>query len=720
MEQRNIVLALLTCAFAGAFCAHADITTGWLPTAAGTYTFTDSANWANGDVNGVLSSDWGSAGKQTLQFANDWTGTINVYGGINNEITLAGKNGAKTLNIDGDMHFQAGSMQYSSSQFIFANSLLLDLGGARRNLFVNNTAGWMLQGLVQNGTLAITGTGTINLRDADAEVTCDVELSGGVTYKTAYTSGTSSPVAKTRAAKLTINRSTAHFTVSQVNAVDTITGALRVLGTEPSCSFLRVTNTKAGCFEQLSVGSLLIDDGGVMVVRGSNKLGSNIPGSADTTSLMFDNAPTVVGGIIPGVLGTIEASDNDGTSFEPYKSMFVTYDALNGLRVLAESEFVSDFSSPIAETANLLVPADSIFEVSGELTVNSLLLNSTGYNVKPGAVSGDGKLKVSSGMVMAKPYKDFGKSGTSPQINVALDFGNAGGFIVNAGAPGYRVRVGKPVSGTAGLTFTHLLATSVDAKTIITSGLGSFEFEGTSGDSTYTGDTYIQSGLKLNGVPFLPNGTRQGNVYLNGSLECSSSAAADISINGLYGSGLVYGRTGTLTVGGNDADGDFSGNVSYAGNVTVLANLNKIGAGTQRFSGNIMLGNALNVNAGAIILDGAVTQGAVNVAAGAAIGGSGGITNNLVFAEGAKLAVTVAEDVASCLTVAGTVSGGPVTVDATITSGKWRTPQCILRSESAITASFVRGEGIGSLELRNEGKELWASPKRAGFVIIFR
>ena len=102
------------------------------------------------------------------------------------------------------------------------------------------------------------------------------------------------------------------------------------------------------------------------------------------------------------------------------------------------------------------------------------------------------------------------------------------------------------------------------------------------------------------------------------------------------------------------------------------------------------------------------------------IGGSGGITNNLVFAEGAKLAVTVAEDVASCLTVAGTVSGGPVTVDATITSGKWRTARCILKSDNAIMATFAKGVGVGSLELRNGRTELWASPKVPGFTIIIR
>ena len=113
-------------------------------------------------------------------------------------------------------------------------------------------------------------------------------------------------------------------------------------------------------------------------------------------------------------------------------------------------------------------------------------------------------------------------------------------------------------------------------------------------------------------------------------------------------------------------------------------------------------------------------NGAVNVAAGAALGGSGGITNTVTFAGGAKLAVAVTDGVASCLTVAGAVSGGPVTVNANVTGRKWRDTQCILKSDNAITATFVKGTGVGKLELRNEDTELWATPKRSSFCVVVR
>jgi len=197
----------------------------------------------------------------------------------------------------------------------------------------------------------------------------------------------------------------------------------------------------------------------------------------------------------------------------------------------------------------------------------------------------------------------------------------------------------------------------------------------------------VQCIVEAGSSDFLPHGSRSGDTIVNGCLSFNT-----IALNGLYGTGAVRGTT--LTVGENGSD--------------------------SRFAGSAYLTSSLNITNSTFVLDGSVTQGAVNVAAGAAIGGSGGITNNLVFASGAKLAVTVVDGVATCLTVAGTVGGGPVTVNANVTGSKWRDAQCILRSGEEITATFVKGAGIGSLELRNGGTELWASPKVPRFTIIIR
>ena len=273
-------------------------------------------------------------------------------------------------------------------------------------------------------------------------------------------------------------------------------------------------------------------------------------------------------------------------------------------------------------------------------------------------------------------------------MGTICDFGDTMGRIIVGGAykGTYRAIISKPVAGSGGLMLTKLSQTSYD-HTVKTSSNAIGVDASNSGQSTYTGDTYVQCVVTLGSSSFLPHGTRPGNTILNGSLNFNT-----IAINGLYGTGKVWGTT--LTVGEDGSDSDFDGSVEEL--------------------------TTLNIEGGRFNLDGSVKNGTVNVASGAAIGGSGGITNNLVFASGAKLAVTVVDGVATCLAVAGEVSGGPVTVNANVTGSKWRDAQCILRSGEEITATFVKGAGIGSLELRNGGTELWATPKVSGFAIIIQ
>lgn len=714
MKTTRAILAALA-AFAIPAAVNADITTGWGQTTKGVYSFLSSENWADATVSGMFSPDWAPAsGDIDIYLDSDWTGSFKVLGSVSARTIIRASNGPHTVTLDDDLYLTPASM---GADFVFGNGyeekkkLNLDLGGVTRKVFMNGGNRWIVSDRISNGDLEFDGSGTLTFRSAGGSDGA-IALSTNLLLQTAFTSSDKTDIDAVRAVALTLNRSRVQFTEAQVNVTDRITGLLTVLGDEPSCSVLYPRATTAGKTETVRIGGLDMRSGATLLVRGA-KVGGD-------AKVFFDRAPETIGGIVPHLVGS--TTDSDSSGFTLYDQTFVTYDAENGIVPINRSTgYETGLSGEIAESANVLVGAGQNYAVEGNVTVNSLLLDSTGYNVAPGTVSGDGTLAVSSGMVMAKPYKDYGKAGTQPQIGVALDFGNVMGHIVNAGSPGYRVRIGKPVSGTSGLALAHLVAPTTDMKNVITSGLGSFEVEGTSGDSSYTGDTYVQSVLKLNGNSFLPNGMRRGDVYVNGALECSSSGPADVTINGLYGNGLIYGRNGTLTIGDNDADGDFSGAVSVSGNTTVLANLNKTGSGTQRFSGNVMLGTALNVNAGAVVLDGTVAQGAVNVAAGAAIGGGGEIQTSLAFADGAKLAVDVADGVAKCLDVTGAVTGGPVTVDASIAGSKWSEPQCVLRSGSAIAASFARGKDVGSLELRENGTELWAIPVAdKGTLMVFR
>ena len=716
MKTATNAIALLVSICLGAFTSLGDITTGWNKTEKGAYDFLSTDNWADAVVSGVFSADWtAETADIDVYLGANWTGSFKILGTVGARTLVRASNGPCTVTLNDDLYLTPASM---GADFVFGNGyedkkkLNFDLDGQTRKVFLNGGARWIFSDRISNGDLAFDGAGTVTFRSAGGSNGA-ITLSTNTVLKTGFTSSDKNDIDSVRASDLTLNRSRVEFQESQVNVTDRITETLTVLAEEPSCSILYPRATTADKTETVRIGSLEMKPGATLLVRGA-KLGGDV-------KVLFDNAPETVGGIVPHLIGAKTDSDTAGLA-TAYDQSFVSYDSTSGLVPLNLSSDYTSISGDISASANVIVNAGENFAVNDNISVNSLLLNTTAYNVAPGGVSGDGVLTISSGMVMAKPYKDFGKSGTAAQINAALNFGSTAGYVINAGGAGYRVRIGKPISGSAGLTLTHMLAETVNAKVFITSGLGSYEIEGTGANSTYTGDTFIQSALKLNGNAFLPNGNRSGDVYVNGALECSSVAqVANITINGLNGCGLVYGRGDNLIVGDNNANGYFSGNVSISGNTTVLANLNKIGAGTQRLAGSVMLGTALNVNAGKVVLDGTVTQGAVNVAPGAAIGGNGSIETTLTFADGAKFDVDVADDVAACLNVTGAVTGGPVTVNANVTSGKWRTAQRILTSRTSMgDMTFVKGAGVGALELRENGTELWATPRKAGFYVVIQ
>ena len=62
--------ALVCCSLAAARL-FADPATGWKQTDAGTYDYNDTANWVNGEINGIFGSDLTLEGAQTITFAAD-------------------------------------------------------------------------------------------------------------------------------------------------------------------------------------------------------------------------------------------------------------------------------------------------------------------------------------------------------------------------------------------------------------------------------------------------------------------------------------------------------------------------------------------------------------------------------------------------------------------------------------------------------------------------
>ena len=707
MKTTTMTLATLSATAALALPASADITTGWLQTTKGTYDFLDAANWAGGETNGVFSADWasGSGGDNDLYLGADWTGSFKIFGSIVGRTIIRASNGPHTVTLDDDLYLQPSTM---NADFVFGNGyeekkkLNFDLGGTTRTVFMNGTSRWIFSDRMTNGDLVFDGSGTFTFRTGGG-TDGSIALPPNMILLTAFTSSDKNDIDAVRAANLTLNRSNVRFYETQVNVTDRITGKLRVLADEPSCSILYPRAAAAGKTETVLIGSLDMEPGSSLLVRGA-KLGGDV-------KVLFDTAPETVGGLVPQLIGAKTDSDTAGQNGS-YDQSFVSYDAENGLVPL---DLATDYANTIsADTpVNLLIPYGTTNYLSGPATVNSLYLGANNGGdacaaIMPGENAEGATLTVQSGMVLIG-YNSGAGNYKYPTIGVDLNFGNRRGMIFCPG--GKRSQIDGAIKGSNGVTFTTPFATSAAIST------GGLVFGGNASESSYTGNTYIQTVVSVGATGLLPHGERTGDVYVNGTLQ-----ADNFTLNGLYGKGTVNrASSGTkrMSIGDNNADGDFEGTFSVTDNASTLT---KIGSGTQRFGGTLTLASngSVNVNAGTMILDGSVTQGAVNVAAGATIGGGGSIATTLTFASGANLAVKVVDGVATCLTVAGAVSGGPVTVDADVLGGKWRDRQCVLKSEAPITATFVPGTGISSLRLEENGTELWAMPKtKAPTVISF-
>ena len=713
MKTTVKTIAILAIVFTGATASLAEITTGWQSPLDGTYTWSDTANWVNGDINGIFSDGLVGSGKTypTILFSADAT----LSGGLtlnytNNEqnLTFRGDGTDRTLTLGGPLSVNLhkatkGSVKFGSTtadqglSLVFTSAPVFDIGyGPWMELF---------QPVSGSGTTLVTGasgTATILTLHGDA-ATLPGPVSVTPNKGLYFNSNDKNAVGAIRATAVRLDR--ADIVVqgnSGAASEDRISGALTLAGGGMS-QFVHYYNSS---FKNhtLRVGSLVAEPGAILdihspsLVLGSTAFesGNNFIVDAGVTTIGNGAAGTVTASVVPFA----RASNNNSTGDNMF-GYLVSYDATRGFRILdrdAEQEhYEAGYVGPVTnQGANVFVSlaGGQIVEFTGTNTVNSLQFTSSGNGATLRAY--DGVLNISSGAIEMTGTDNI-------TFNANLSFGNVPAYITYRGNKTGTLK--GTLSGTAGITFQSMYQVEEGNAQITVESTG-----------LYSGPTYINSRLEVATDDFLPHADRQGDIFLNGVLFINSG-----TYNGLNGSGTLRRRhsgTGTISFGDNDADGNFTGNVTQnKGTFTIR----KKGAGTQRFACASMTGIAgVYADGGLLVIDGNLNEGSVTVAAGAALGGSGGITNNVAFADGAKLAVTVVDGVASCLTVAGAVTGGPVTVNAKATGKKWRDAQCILKSDAAITASFVKGEGIILLELRNNDTELWATPKTSGLYVIIR
>ena len=696
---------------------------GWLPTTAGTYSFADPDNWQDGIVSGLFGDNLTSKVTLNLTFDRDWTfGENGLSFEHPGEVTfiLRGDGTDRTATFASDMAWAPpatkGSLVFGSATA--GQHLDIDLGGGTRTLsstfpvsFYNTITNGdlVLEGTANPfgfyGASALAGTGTITLRKSAGNTAMPIlrigeESGSDAGRRIASTLRLEAGTVQFYARKYGDGAEDSFGTVQLASAPKTAPGNYQ--GGYPVFSFRsssKPLTVRVGTFDR--VHDTLLD----ISANNYTLLGSAT--EVNAVRLLVDNGVETVGG----------SAGTTSCAIVPWvriaETGFAVYDAENGFRALSadtERRTISEAFEGELETEGenvYIAPGISKVEFTGQRTVvNSL---ATGYaTVAQEVVATNGTLVVASGAIMLD-------SNQRVYLRANLDFGGRRGYFTNR--PGKYSELHGSMAGSAGITFGSIPLVDKNKQPVPATypGQGSLSVYST---GTFTGDVTIVGNVWLQSDSFLPSDNRTGDTVVDGNLRIGNAPA--FTMNGLRGRGTITlnnSYTSSLVVGDNDSDGDFEGNINRTSGTL---SFRKIGQGTQRIGGSITLNSTLAVENGTLLLDGDVSAVSLSVDADAALGGSGGITNDVTFADGAKLAVTVANDVASCLTVAGTVSGGPVTVDAKIKSGTWRTAQCVLKSDAAIEASFVKGAGIAALERRNNDTELWATPKTSAFCIVIR
>jgi autotransporter-associated beta strand protein len=613
-------------------------TTGFNQSGVGLFDYNDPANWTGGIINGVWDVTLDLPASQTVTFGNDTslsTGLSFQYTNSGN-LTLRGTGGNFTLTLGGDiLHNTASGRTVNLGSNSANQALNIDLGGTVRTFTVGNGRTLGLVNVISNGGV-VTNGGTVNFSGVNtyagtttvtsgvlalngsvgsaANSAITVQGGGASTSTLQFNSTSSGSTGTTRAQSVTLRgagtSSGAFLTVtgnSGANSVDTITGTLTA---SAGLNTVGVSANGARA-AQLVAGSLVREAGSTLLFRGSN-LG--VAAIADHTAghanIVFSSTPSLTGGggsAGQSTIGIIVGAYGDTTSGGDGKTGgLVTYDATQGVRLLAGSEYAATVADGQTQLDNVRIARSSggasqdVNLTAATTTINSLSFNITGAGTNSGVTLGGDTgttLKINSGVIFASqqvtsvnatdkilisaPTLDLnGKEGvilaftngvsngnTSAPLEISSVITNDGGNGVTFGGTGQTILTGSSANTYTGVTTLNSGVLRLN-KSVANTGITT--------DLVINGGTLLKTSnaiadtasVTINGGSFVMDSTTSsGN---NGHQETVNNFTLNGGGFSNHGTGAVLTVNGNLTLNGSQLGMNQGGDVNVLGN-TVLA-----------------------------------------------------------------------------------------------------------------------------------------------------
>ena len=412
-----------------------------------------------------------------------------------------------------------------------------------------------------------------------------------------------------------LNNSAATLTAagsSSRNGFEYVSGALTA-----ECGIAEVViSPNADKSQKVEFGSLSIDPKALLRVRGT-QLGKVLPSAianSGACGLYFGTAPTMIGGIIPGMIVSDESYNGSATGLAVYDSDY-------GVRALGSTDYETSLVSG-GTHVNVRIESGSGEPVqialgAGTTTVNSLMLDTFSHAKGDGGIQIEGEegavLKIKSGMIYAR-HAMSDVEDTSDAFSVkgmALDLDGQPGRIV--------ARVQKQDNMKEKNSVNLDLAICNDDGNGVTYvaeyGQGAIRLVGTQ-VSTYTGPTRVVSGS----VQFGKSGTGMGNdrfwaipgnLYVYGG-NCQNKGHQLKDDASVFVYGGNYKQKGGDWNSGSGADEVFSNLTIYGGTATLGNSGTSSGSTTMNdafvLGGTFRGDSAHTLKMQRLVIDGGVAQ----------------------------------------------------------------------------------------------------------------